>query len=96
MKIKDIEITQDDFLELRSLGNSIGIRIKTLRVSRGVSIDEFAQKSNISKTRLELLEKDKVEMSFEEACTICRVWNLSMNFLLMGIRDDLTDKGLCQ
>jgi transcriptional regulator with XRE-family HTH domain len=52
--------------------NSMGPRIRELRIERGMTLDELASKANISASHLSRLERGQTAPSFKVAADIAR------------------------
>lgn len=94
MKNTEANMTHREFEKLKVLGDSIGFRLAATRVSRGMTREEVAQKMHISEEQLRCFESDEEELTFEQGRMFCSLYEVTMNFLLAGIRDDYIEKGL--
>ena len=79
----DQDIFLDDLTEL----NSLGERIKKLRIVLSLSQREFGERIGISKTSVSRLEKNERNPSEQTIKSICREFNINYAWLKDGIGD---------
>lgn len=61
---------------------AMGVRIRTARLDAGLSQSELAEKCNLSVSFLGHIERGSRKMSLETLVTVCKVLNLSADYLL--------------
>lgn len=71
---------------------SIGERIKYIRKIHKLNQQQFSKAVDISQGRLSEIEKDKCKPSAETLISISQIFNVNLNWLLLG--EGLYDKSL--
>lgn len=72
----------------------IGKRIKRLRQENDINQKEFASKIDITQSALSSIESDRIKPSLDTILAICKEFNVSPNWLLMGSEHiEKTDEG---
>ncbi len=64
--------------------NTLGERLYILRENHKLSQDELAEKLNVSRQTISNWENDKVKLDVVKASEICRIYDISMDELLLG------------
>ena len=75
---------------LDTLSNKLADRLKDLRVANGLSLDQLAQESGVSRASLSRLEKAEVSPTADVLGRLCAVYAMPMSRLLMMVEDDFT------
>ena len=70
-----------------SILKTIGNNVKTIRLSRGITQEQMAEKLNRSINFVSLIELGKSGMSVETIVDICNILNISSESLFKGLID---------
>lgn len=70
--------------EYKKMSNSIGLRIKELRESKGIKATFVAQKIGISQPLLSMIEREKCNPPFDSLIPISDFFGVSLDYLLKG------------
>lgn len=68
--------------------SDLGERIKLIRESANMSIDDLAEKTNLISLQIEALEQSNVLPSLSILTRVCRALNISQSILLDGTEDE--------
>lgn len=63
---------------------TIGQRLQYLRTSRGLTLEQLAERAGVSKSFLWEVEKDRTGISGERLLRVANVLSASLDFLLRG------------
>ena len=69
--------------------NTLGERLYIFRESHQLSQDELAEKLNVSRQTISNWENDKVKLDVVKATEICRIYDISVDELLLGMASDI-------
>lgn len=72
-------------------GESIGQRLRALRLRQELTQKEIARVSGISEDRLELIEKRGAELTAGELAVLCRLYSTTSDYIIFGNRRERTD-----
>lgn len=64
--------------------DTIGSRLKMLRVKRGLNVDTIAEAIGVSRATIYNYEKNAREMNFETITTMAKIFNVSLDYLING------------
>lgn len=64
---------------------SIAKKIKEIRQSKGLSVQEVAYRCDIERSNLSRLEAGKTNMTIKTLCIICTALNIKLSDLIDGI-----------
>ena len=67
-------------------GVPIGLRIRELRLERGLTLDQLSRSAGISASHLSRLERGQAEPSFTVAAALAGQLGVSLNDLLIASR----------
>ena len=67
-------------------GAPIGLRIRELRLERGLTLDQLSRSAGISASHLSRLERGQAEPSFTVAAALAGQLGVSLNDLLIASR----------
>src|SRR5690348_5261374 len=73
-----------------SLDHLIALRLKTLRLERGWSLDELAKRSTVSRATLSRLENAEVSPTASVLGKICAAYGLTISRLMYMVEDNFT------
>jgi transcriptional regulator with XRE-family HTH domain len=71
-----------------SIDRRIAQRLKSLRAERGWSLDDLAERSNVSRATLSRLENAEVSPTASVLGKLCAVYGLTMSRLMYMVEDD--------
>ncbi|MGV6805417.1 MAG: helix-turn-helix domain-containing protein [Ruegeria sp.] len=77
---------------LDTLSNRLALHLSELRHSRGMSLDQLAQASGVSRATLSRMEKAEVSPTAENLGRLCAAYGLPMSRLLMMVEDSFDPK----
>ncbi|MFY0544388.1 helix-turn-helix domain-containing protein [Brevibacillus sp. H7] len=61
---------------------SLGIRLKTIRIDKGYTLQELAERSNVSRSMLSQLERDQKNPTINVLCQIAEALNVTVSQIL--------------
>mgnify|MGYP003288520042 CR=1 FL=1 len=64
---------------------SIAKKIKEIRQSKGLSVQEVAYRCDIERSNLSRLEAGKTNMTIKTLCIICTALNIKLSDLIEGL-----------
>lgn len=64
---------------------SISKKIKEIRQSKGLSVQEVAYRCDIERSNLSRLEAGKTNMTIKTLCIICTALNIKLSDLIEGL-----------
>ena len=73
------------------MNNLLGKRIKQLRESNGMNLEELASKTNYSLQKLNRIEKGMIDISYNNIIVIAKALNIS-HYEIINIIDNNTEK----
>ncbi len=73
----------------------IGKRIREMRKRRRMSQDRLAELCDLSTSLIEHIERGEKEPSLRTAIAMCRVFNVSLDALVLGRTDVVCDRESC-
>ncbi len=71
-------------MEMKNRLKNIGINIKSERLRRGISQEELAEKCDISRNSVSLIETGKINPTILRVIDIARVLKVDVNSLVKG------------
>lgn len=71
---------------------AIGERIRTVRTEQGLSREQLSEMVNISALFLGFIECGQRGMSLDTLCALCRVLNISADYILFGKHENTSSK----
>ncbi|MBO9411927.1 MULTISPECIES: helix-turn-helix transcriptional regulator [unclassified Ruegeria] len=77
---------------LDDLSNRLANRLNELRLMRGWSLDQLAERSSVSRATLSRLEKGGVSPTAETLGRLCAAYGLPMSRLLMMVEDSFAPR----
>ncbi len=69
--------------------SNFGETLKKLRSEKGLSYRRLSKEVDISHSNLEKYEKNNMEPSFDKVIKICKFFNVSIDYLILGDNADL-------
>lgn len=81
-----------DEIQMNYDAKEFGIRLKTLRKSRGVTQAELAEKLLLSVDTISNIENGKTTCMPEHLTRICQLFNISADYLYFDIKKELHTK----
>lgn len=79
---KYFAIQENNNMELKDRLRNIGISIKSERLRRGISQEELAEKCDISRNSVSLIETGKINPTILRVIDIARVLDVDINALI--------------
>ena len=75
--------------------DTVGSRIKYLRLKNNLNQKDFCKKINLGQSRLSEIESDKTKPSFDTLISINKTFDISLDWLMLGVENYINEDNSC-